>query len=148
MVQRYAAQVLFNLAGSTAMFFMCLTQQATLWEGVGLFVAYVIYVLCVTLGHRVPPLLKADREKWYAAKSKDNTVSTAVEKLLADGAHADDNQIERSHRGSVNSPAIATADRNDLSRLRMGSATKSDLIAHGYAVRVTPAAGRRPCARA
>ena len=49
---------------------VCLTQQATLWEGLGLFGGYLVYVLAVTQGHRVPPMLKADRVVWYALKAQ------------------------------------------------------------------------------
>ena len=57
-----------NYGSSTAS--VCLTQQATLWEGLGLFGGYLVYVLAVTQGHRVPPMLKADRVVWYALKAQ------------------------------------------------------------------------------
>ena len=38
----------FNLAGSTALFFMCLTERATLEEAGCLFAAYLVYVVAVT----------------------------------------------------------------------------------------------------
>ena len=47
--------VLFNIVGQIALFFLCLSGRATLWEAGGLMLAYGVYVISVTQGHRVPP---------------------------------------------------------------------------------------------
>ena len=58
----------WNILGQVALFFMCLSGTATLWEAALLLGLYTAYVLSVTFGHKVPPLLKRDREAWFLAK--------------------------------------------------------------------------------
>ena len=66
----FVRDIAFNLGGSTILFFFCLSERATLWEAIGLFVLYIIYVLAVTQGHKIPPMLREDRAEWYAAKER------------------------------------------------------------------------------
>ena len=81
----FVRDIMFNLIGSTLLFFMCLSERATLYEAGGLFGMYLVYVLAVTQGHRFPPMLRADREAWYAKKQEDAaSVSEKEAPLLAD----------------------------------------------------------------
>ena len=81
----FVRDIVFNLIGSTALFFMCLSERATLYEAGGLFGMYLVYVLAVTQGHRFPPMLRADREVWYAKKEEDAASESEKEApLLAD----------------------------------------------------------------
>jgi hypothetical protein len=97
--------LLFNLLGSTVLFFMCLSMQATLWEAGMLFGLYVCYVLAVTQGHRFPPMLRRERPEWYLAweRGERNDGSEAPlegkEALLPDSESVLD---ERPSRPSIN----------------------------------------------
>ena len=82
----FVRDITFNLIGSTALFFMCLSERATLYEAGGLFAAYLVYVVAVTQGHRCPPMLRADRAAWYAARETEAAgVAPETKPLLAEG---------------------------------------------------------------
>jgi Ca2+/Na+ antiporter len=80
----FVRDIMFNLIGSTMLFFLCLSERATLYEAGILFGMYIVYVVAVTQGHRFPPMLRADREAWYAKKEVDAASVSEKAPLLSD----------------------------------------------------------------
>ena len=111
----FVRDIAFNLIGSTALFFMCLSERATLYEAGGLFAAYLVYVLAVTQGHRFPPMLKADRAAWYARKEAEAADISETAPLLGDPG-IDNLRKSLSVGGSTDDTADAAADLDDRGR--------------------------------
>ena len=80
----FVRDIMFNLIGSTMLFFLCLSERATLYEAGILFGMYIVYVVAVTQGHRFPPMLRADREAWYTKKEEEAASVSEKAPLLSD----------------------------------------------------------------
>lgn len=105
----FVRDIAFNLVGSTALFFMCLSERATLYEAAGFFTMYLVYVVAVTQGHRLPPLIRADRAAWYAIRENERAqVQVSENAPLLPGQNSsgivDDADIEAPGTSTAASP--------------------------------------------
>jgi hypothetical protein len=91
----------FNIVGQLFIFLLSLVGRAAWWHGLLLFIAYISYVVAVVFGHRFPPMLRADREAWYAAKEARARASAAA----AGPADLTSEEAARARRASIQAGA-------------------------------------------